>query len=784
MTKHPAFSVVYEGADHSARLDTVSSGSGRIMIHASAPTAFLDLLHPTAFADFAAPAPAPDQLFVAAAVAPQAATLVPNTITVAAGTSAAALQTLINGAAAGSIIELAAGHFTFDRTVVIARDDITVIGAGSDKTIIDVTPTLGAEAFRIGQGTMSGSFTLAADVATGATQFTLTGAHSFVAGDYVYLSRASTTAFFDSIGDTVWRNTDVPLRTSIAQVASVNGNVITLTSGVHFDFVAGETTVSEIAMAERVTVGGFTVSYGLTPADPSNFSNTLSNYDRNAVIEVKGTAGLHLFDIVAHDVPSLGVNVASSIGAVVDHMTMTGSHNKGDGGNGYALQIRDVYNSTFTNLTDQDMRHSVVFASWTSAAGNFVQVLLTDRDINFHGGRDHDNVVMVDQSIRDAASDIIGMSVFYNTSGTHYGTVTDPATNIVKFGHVEGSRLGDDVHGYDNGAWLSGLGGNDTLTGGAGNDLLIGGLGDDTLFGGGGVDIASYTGKLADYSVSTQGDGLHVTQKAGVHDFDVVGGVEWLLFDDGALRLSDMAFLPTSAVAGVFGGAGTYQASPPPVAPIVLTGTLGADVFAVTVAGTVVNGLAGADVVNSTVDFTLLPDVERLNLIGTDPVNGTGSLQPDQMYGNDAANTLTGNAGNDTLYGGSGDDHLLGGQGADSLNGGAGNDVIDGGAGADKLKGGSGADVFVFTTLQDSSKAAPDTVYDFQTGVDHLDLTAIDANTQMAGNQAFVFQTGRGGAGTLWVEGHFVYGDVDGDGVADLSINMGSHAITYADFLL
>lgn len=237
------------------------------------------------------------------AVGAQAVVLPANTITVAMGAPAAELQTLINGAAAGSVIQLAAGHFSFDRTVTIARDDITVVGAGPDKTVIDVKPTLGAEAFRIGQGNMSGHFTLAADVATGATQITLTGAHSFVAGDFVYLSRASTPAFYDSIGDTVWRNTDVALRISIAQGASVNGNVITLASGVHFDFVPGETTVSEISMAERVNVGGFTVSYGLAPADPSNFANTMSTYDRNAVIEVKGTAGLHLFDIVSRDVP-------------------------------------------------------------------------------------------------------------------------------------------------------------------------------------------------------------------------------------------------------------------------------------------------------------------------------------------------------------------------------------------------------------------------------------------------------------------------------------------------
>jgi Ca2+-binding RTX toxin-like protein len=701
-------------------------------------------------------------------------------INVAAGTSVSALQSLINGATAGSTIHLAAGHFSFDRTVTIARADITVTGAGSGKTIIDVSPALGAEAFRIGQGATNGNFTLAADVKEGSTALTLTAAHSFVVGDFIYLSRASTSAFFDAIGDTVWRNTDVALRTSIAQVAAVNGNVITLASGVHFDFVPGETTIKEISMAERVSVGGFTVSYGLPAADPSNFTNTMSSYSRNAVVEVIGTAGLKLFDITSRDVPSLGVNVAASIGANVDRITMTGSHNKGDGGNGYALQIRDVYNSNFTNLTDQDMRHSVVFASWTSAVGNFVHVLQTDRDINFHGGRDHDNVVMVDVSIRDIASDIIGKTVFVNTEGTHYGTVTDPTTNLTKFGQVIGSRLGDDVHGYDTGSWLVGMGGDDTLTGGSGNDLLTGGADQDILFGGAGVDIATYSGLRANFLIANAADGLHVTDKVGGQSSDVLNQVEWLLFNDGALRVSDMTFLATSAVVGVFRGPTIYNTGTSPV----LTGTADADTFAVTEMGTVVHGLAGVDTVNSTVSFTLPSDVERLNLIGTAAINGTGSGQSDRIYGNAAANLITGAAGNDSLYGNAGNDRLLGGDGSDSLFGGAGNDIIDGGAGRDKLKGDAGADVFVFSSVAESSKATPDSIQDIVSGVDFVDLRGIDANTGVAGDQAFVFGLGPSGAAALWFAAGRLYGDVNGDGTADLSIVFGSHLVTAWDILL
>ncbi|MCG5241370.1 M10 family metallopeptidase C-terminal domain-containing protein [Azospirillum doebereinerae] len=82
---------------------------------------------------------------------------------------------------------------------------------------------------------------------------------------------------------------------------------------------------------------------------------------------------------------------------------------------------------------------------------------------------------------------------------------------------------------------------------------------------------------------------------------------------------------------------------------------------------------------------------------------------------------LLGAAGNDTLIGGSGSDTLWGGAGADVLVGGAGNDTIAGGAGADTLTGGTGADVFAYSAIRDLG----DTILDFQSGIDKLDVTGI-----------------------------------------------------------
>lgn len=87
---------------------------------------------------------------------------------------------------------------------------------------------------------------------------------------------------------------------------------------------------------------------------------------------------------------------------------------------------------------------------------------------------------------------------------------------------------------------LTGGNGNDKLDGGDGNDLLTGGAGDDVLVGGSGLDTALYDGKRADYTLSRDASGWHVTDARGSlgHEgVDALQGVERLQFADQNLAL-------------------------------------------------------------------------------------------------------------------------------------------------------------------------------------------------------------------------------------------------------
>lgn len=98
---------------------------------------------------------------------------------------------------------------------------------------------------------------------------------------------------------------------------------------------------------------------------------------------------------------------------------------------------------------------------------------------------------------------------------------------------------------------------------------------------------------------------------------------------------------------------------------------------------------------------------------GNDTLNGTGV--DDTIYGGSGNDTIKGNGGDDTIYGGSGND---------TINGNNGNDIIIGGFGADKLTGSNGDDHFVYLSVADSNAVQFDSITDFVSGSDKIDLTA------------------------------------------------------------
>ena len=268
------------------------------------------------------------------------------------------------------------------------------------------------------------------------------------------------------------------------------------------------------------------------------------------------------------------------------------------------------------------------------------------------------------------------------------------------------------------------------------------------------ADSARFVVLFTDAPFHVAGDGaaagiLTPNNGDGVMDGGGIGE-DYPMIAQLAQALQAAGIIPIFAVAG--GYESTYQG---------LVGQLGR--------GAVVTlGLDSANIVQAIT--TGLTTATQTHIENADC--GTGD---DTVRGSTDDNAISGGAGNDSLSGGGGLDDLSGGAGVDILAGEDGDDRIEGGLGGDDLAGGAGGDTFVFTQ-RDSLRSGSDVIRDFTSGEDHIDLSAIDADTLTLGDQAFSFITGAfthlAGELRLATVGGFaqLQGDTNGDGLADFAV--------------
>ncbi len=171
---------------------------------------------------------------------------------------------------------------------------------------------------------------------------------------------------------------------------------------------------------------------------------------------------------------------------------------------------------------------------------------------------------------------------------------------------------------------------------------------------------------------------------------------------------------------------------------------------------------------------------------GRDFINAFGG--DDRVFGRSGDDIIASADGNDILRGGAGDDEIWDYAGRNKLYGQAGDDVLMVGQGRNTLNGGSGDDAFWFEETEPESRAfrLRDVITDFETGVDTLNLSAIDAIAGTARNDAFIFigSAEFSAAGQARLHGDRLTLDVDGNGQADLVIAFNGGTPVEADMIL
>jgi Ca2+-binding RTX toxin-like protein len=415
----------------------------------------------------------------------------------------------------------------------------------------------------------------------------------------------------------------------------------------------------------------------------------------------------------------------------------------------------DVVNASVNyTLTAANVENVTLTGTAVSAKGSSIANIITGTNANnvLDGGAGNDTLIggagndayIVDSTtdvISDTAgTDTVSSSVTFNIYGSAQGltleNVTLTGSNAINAG---GNSLAN---------VLTGNSAANVLDGGAGADTLIGGLGNDTY----GVD------STADVVSEAASAGTDVIRSSINYTLSAVNVENLSLYvASGTVGLAGTGSSSNNIINGssnadtLDGGAGTDT----------LNGGAGNDTYVIDSSTDTINEATGAgtDTIRSSVNYSLVGNVENLVLIGTSALNATGNGLNNNITGNSLNNVIDGGSGVDTLAGGAGNDVYIVDNSADIVNeissgtaggtdtisssvnyslaavitngvtlapanienlvltgsavtglgnslanqvtGNSANNVLNGGAGADTLIGGSGDDIYVIDSTAD-----------------------------------------------------------------------------------
>ncbi|MFN6498710.1 MAG: calcium-binding protein [Nostoc sp. DedQUE01] len=428
------------------------------------------------------------------------------------------------------------------------------------------------------------------------------------------------------------------------------------------------------------------------------------------IVDNIGDIATEVFGDALGGVDTVQASVSYTLSANLENLTLTGFAANGTGNARNNVINGNAFNNTLFGLDGNDNINGGG-GNDTIFGGNGNDTVNGGTGADRLDGGDNDDLYIVD-NVGDIATEVFGDAlggVDTVQSSVSY-TLSANLENLTLTGlaaiNGTGNARNNVINGNSANNVLSGLDGNDTIFGGSGNDTINGGNGNDSIDGGGGND-------------SLNGGAGTDTFKGSQGNDNINGG-------DG-IDTADYSQLGQITLSGV----GTVQKA----------GGFGQDqLFKVE------KVIANASVANNTIDASAsLPGVSiTVNLqtqsLAANNVPGLGTLSFtavnfDNVIGTNAGDNIVGDSQNNVLSGGNGNDNI---------NGGAGNDTITGGNGTDLLTGGLGNDVFDFNSLAESQPGAFRDVINGFAGLgaglgDRIDLSTIDANPFLAGNQAFTF---------------------------------------------
>ncbi|MCK4501082.1 calcium-binding protein, partial [Candidatus Babeliales bacterium] len=403
-------------------------------------------------------------------------------------------------------------------------------------------------------------------------------------------------------------------------------------------------------------------------------------------------------ELVDEGIDTVESSISYTLNDNVENLTLTGNENIDATGN-------ELDNTIVGNTANNVLDGGLGADTMSGGSGDDTYIVDADTDVVIENtGEGNDSVI----------------------SDVSY-TLTDNVENLTLTGEANLDGTGNNL---DN-----------SLTGNTGNNILDGGAGVDTLTGGVGNDT---------YIIDNTNDVINESANEGIDT--AISDVNYALSDN----VENLTLTGAADIDGTGNNANNVITSNDGINT--LSGLAGNDTYNVNSTDDVVveNIAEGNDTVNSSATYTLSDNIEKLNLTGTENIDGTGNNLNNTITGNSGSNVIDGGAGADSMSGAGGDDtyivdhssdrvyenynaghdqvyssvthslssnvedltltgtgntngygnnlnnEIIGNTGDNALYGNSGNDTLIGGEGNDYLNGGSGADAMQGNTGDDT----------------------------------------------------------------------------------
>jgi glycosyltransferase Alg8 len=292
------------------------------------------------------------------------------------------------------VVTLPEGVLDIMTPVVINRSDVTIRGAGPDRThlVVNLTnPAAAAIEVSGSKGPVIGR--LSHDVQAADTMAGVSLDRPTAAGQVLLLSQPNTERFFKQIESRRWRRPYPAIRQTLVRLNRPSTDKqLYLAREIGSRFDGGQTTVSLVEPVSKVVLKGFTIRQVIDGHDSAEvrgiYENRFGNYAVDGIV-FRWAHFCRVEHVAIRDAGRHPLVFENSLECSARDLSIRGAWNKGPGGNGY-LKLSRTYHCRLTDITVSDIRH--ITLQWSSAY-NLLRGIRSAVDINFHGGGEHHNRV-------------------------------------------------------------------------------------------------------------------------------------------------------------------------------------------------------------------------------------------------------------------------------------------------------------------------------------------------------------------------------------------------------